>query len=116
MCRCDPGLCKATQTSHPALRRKDWNLSPWGETIGSAESRVQVPKGGEKEIGAIAIRTIAINATMANAHAARIAERGIRFFMGLPSLINSTENLFAVDRNQFPIHQNSASSRMKDCF
>src|SRR5258708_4157528 len=64
----------------------DSNLSPCGETMGSAQSRGHLPKGGEEEMGAIAVMAMAINATRANALAARIAERGILFFMRLPSL------------------------------
>src|ERR1700722_18479839 len=64
----------------------DSNLSPCGTRMGSAESRVQVPKGGEKETAAAAANAMPRNAAMAEDLAARIAEKRILIIMKLPSL------------------------------
>src|SRR6267142_946896 len=92
----------------------DSKVSPWGEMMGSAETRVQAPKDGEKETAAAT--AMPIDAAKAKVLAWRIAERGIRFFIRLPSLTNLGEQRIRSELRSIPYPSNSASSRMKDCF
>src|ERR1039457_5575483 len=64
----------------------DSNVSPFGDTIGSTESRVHFPKGGVKETVAIAAKAMRTNADTLAVCAERDAEKETLVIAALPSL------------------------------
>src|SRR5882672_8545900 len=64
----------------------DSNASPFGDRIGSAESRVHVPIGGVKETAATAAKAMRTKTTPAAVCAVRFAEKGTLIITCFPSL------------------------------
>src|ERR1700694_3000632 len=62
----------------------DSNPAPWGETMGSGESRVHFPKGGVNGTLATAARAMKTNTVRADARAARIAREDTLTIAGIP--------------------------------
>src|SRR5229473_3158601 len=64
----------------------DSNPSPRGETMGSGESRVHIPKGGVNGTAETAARAMRINTVTADARAARVAKEDTLTIAGIPFL------------------------------
>src|SRR6267378_5259059 len=64
----------------------DSKRSPWGDTMGSGESRVHFPKGGLYGTAATAARAMRTNTVTTDARAARVAKQGTLSIAGIPLL------------------------------
>src|ERR1700674_89210 len=73
----------------------DSNPAPWGDTMGSGESRVHFPKGGVNGTAATAARAMRTNTVTADTRAARIRRADTLTMAGIPFLtieLDTTEN------------------------
>src|SRR5229473_4311140 len=99
----------------------DSKPSPWGDTMGSGESRVHFPKGGVKGTAATAARAMRTATETVNVRAARVARNDIFAIAGIPFLTIELDTLENFQKNSSHLNigkkstdQKSASNRMKD--